>query len=287
LFAFDQRMETSAHQIVNRENIMFRYHSFNLQFTICNYQFAILLLLFLLIHPAFLQAVDLTLNLKNGDSITSVGAIARFDQDGNLRKLPDEKAKIDAPAFDAKAERTGTDQWVFKNLPVGKYDLVLLLKDRVRIEGFQFAPVKEFDPFVAPDAAPEDDARDFIAGDIKKSQHYENKVEPLYLAGDKKTVRILVQLIRDKPTSYEADSPGAATMRHEIWQYSWNYGGWQKKKSTKILDRGLMHRDELRKWTWLWDPKLGGIEMKDKPVEVKYDIPKTPKDSKLKGLFPY
>jgi hypothetical protein len=261
--------------------------SFNLQFAICNYQFAILLLLFLLIHPAFLQAADLTIELKNGDNVTSLAAIARFDQDGNLRKLPDEKAKIDAPAFDAKAERAGSDQWVFKNLPAGKYDLVLLVKDRVRIEGFQFAPVKEFDQFVAPDAVPEDDARDFITGDIKKSQHYENRVEPLYLAGDKKTVRILVQLIRDKPTSYESDSPGAATMRHEIWQYSWNYGGWQKEKRTKVLDRVLLHRDELRKWTWLWDSKLGGIEMKDKPVEVKYEIQKAPKDSKLKGLFPY
>ena len=252
-----------------------------------NLQFATFLLAILLLFPrTSLFAADLTVNLTNGDNVTLVGAIARFDQDGNFRKLPDEKAKIDAPAVDATAERTGTGPWVFKNLPAGKYDLVILMKDRVRIEGFQFAPVKEFDPFIAPDAAPEEDARDFIAGDIKKSQHYENKVEPLYLAGDKKVVRILVQLIRDKPTSYEADSPGAATMRHEIWQYTWNYGGWQKEKRTKVLDRVLLHRDELRKWTWLWDPKLGGIEMTDKPVEVKCEIPKTPKDARLKGLFP-
>jgi hypothetical protein len=250
--------------------------SFNLQFAI---------LLAFLANP--LQAADLTLELKNGDAVTSVGAIARFDQDGNLRKLPDEKAKIDAPKFDATAERAGSHQWIFKKLPPGKYDLVLLLKDRTRIEGFQFAPVKEFDPFLSADAAPEEDARDFITGDIKKSQHYENRVEPLYLAGDKNVVRILVELIRDKPTSYEADSPGAATMRHEIWQYTWNYGGWQKEKRTKVLDRVLLHRDELRKWTWLWDPKLGGLEMKDKPVELKYEIPKSIKDTKLKGLQPY
>jgi hypothetical protein len=241
----------------------------------------------LLLFPSFLHAADFTVNLKNGDNITTVGAIARWDKDGNFRKLPDEKAKIDAPAFDASAERVGSNQWVFKKLAAGKYDLVLLLKDRVRIEGFQFAPVKEFDPFLATDAAPEEDARDFIQSDIKKSKHYENKVEPLYLAGDKKTVRILVQLLRDKPTSYEAESPGAATLRHEIWQYTWNYGGWQKEKRTKVLDRILLPRDELRKWTWLWDTKLGGIEMKDKPGELNYELPKTPKDSKLKGLVPY
>jgi hypothetical protein len=233
-----------------------------------------------------LRAADFSVELKNGENVTAVGFIERFDKDGNLRKTPDEKAKIDSPKFDATAERAGSDHWVFKNLPAGKYDLVLLLKDRVRIEGFQFAPVKEFDPFLSPDAAPEDDARDFILDDIKKSQHYENKVEPLYLSGDKKTARILVQLIRDKPTSYESEMPGAATMRHEIWQYTWNYGGWQKEKRTKVLDRVLLPRDELRKWTWLWDVKLGGLEMKDKPAELKYEIPKKMKESKLKGLLP-
>jgi hypothetical protein len=265
---------------------MNKTYSFNLQFAICNYQFAILLAI-LCFFCSPLRAAKLSIALTNGENVEKVGAIARWDEDGNLRKLPDEKAKIDAPAMDAAAERVGSNSWVFKDLPAGKYDLVLLLKDRVRIEGFQFAPVKEFDPFLTADAVPEDDARDFITGDIKKSRHYENKVEPLYLAGDKKTVRILVQLIRDKPTSYEADSPGAATMRHEIWQYSWNYGGWQKEKRTKVMDRVLLNRDELRKWTWLWDPKLGGIEIKDQAVELKYEIPKPLKDAKLKGLFPY
>ncbi|MCC6125550.1 MAG: hypothetical protein IT426_11350 [Pirellulales bacterium] len=261
--------------------------SFNLQFAIRNLQFAIFFLLFLLILGPALRAADLTVELKNGEDATMLGAIARFDEDGNLRKLPDAKAKIDAPAWDATAERAESGRWIFKNLPAGKYDLAILLKDRARIEGFQFAPVREFDPFISPDAAPAEDARDFIAEDIKKSPHYENKVAPLYLAGDKKTVRILVQLIRDKPTSYEAASPGAATMRHEIWQYTWNYGGWQKEKRTKVLNRVLLPRGELRKWTWLWDPKLGGIEMKGKPVELKYEIQKPLKDAKLKGLLPY
>ena len=50
-------------------------------------------------------------------------------------------------------------------------------------------------------------------------------------------------------------------MRHEIWQFSWNYGAWQKERRTRVLDRILMHRDQLRKWTWLWDAKLGGVEV--------------------------
>ena len=36
-------------------------------------------------------------------------------------------------------------------------------------------------------------------------KHYENKVVPLYLSGDEKQVRILMQLVRDLPTSYDAE----------------------------------------------------------------------------------
>ncbi len=93
--------------------------------------------------------------------------------------------------------------------------------------------------------------------------------------------------MRDKPTSYEGDFPGAATIRHEIWQYSWNYGGWQKEKRTKVMDRIILHRDELRKWTWLWDPKLGGIDVRDKPITIEYDLPRPSGKKKLPGLYPY
>jgi hypothetical protein len=52
-----------------------------------------------------------------------------------------------------------------------------------------------------------------------------------------------------------------------------------------------MPRDQLRKWTWLWDAKLGGIEVKDRAVDVNYELPdlsSTPNaTSKLKGLYPY
>jgi hypothetical protein len=233
-----------------------------------------------------LLAANLSLELKNSKNVIFLGAIQRWDQDGNQRRIPDPKAKIDSPAVDATAEKGNDGKWVFKNLPSGKYDLVLQAKDKVRIEGFQFAPVKEVDPFIQPDATIDEETRDFIIDDINKSPYYENKVMPLYLAGDKKAVRVFIMLIRDKPTSYEEESPGAATMRHEIWQYSWNYGAWKKEKRTIVLDRILMPRDQLRQWTWLWDPKLGGIELKNQSLSIKYDVPKT-NSKDLKGLYPY
>jgi hypothetical protein len=53
------------------------------------------------------------------------------------------------------------------------------------------------------------------------------------------------------------------------------------------LDRVMLHRDELRKWTWLWEPKLGGIDVQDKPVTIKYDLPRPSDAKKIKGLHPY
>jgi hypothetical protein len=235
------------------------------------------------------RAAKVTVDLGESEGVTLVGAVARWDRDGNAKRPVDPKAQIDAPAVDFKAVAASGNQWVFNDLPPGRYDLVILAKNRLRIEGFSFVPVKEFDPILASDVQPDEETRQWIIDDIGKSQHYENKVVSLCLAGnkDKKAVRVLVMLIRDKPTSYEADSPGAATIRHELWQYSWNYGGWQKDKRTKVLDRALLHRDELRKWTWLWDPKLGGIEVGSRPLGIKYDLPRLPGQTKLKGLHPY
>lgn len=237
------------------------------------------------------RAAKVTIELGDAKGVKSVGAFARFDQDGNFRKAVDPKAKIDAPPADHWATDAGSGKWEFKDLSKGRYDIVIMGQDKLRVEGFEYPPVLEFDPFIPGDGTIEDEeARDWIVDNIKKSQHYENRVMPLLLAQskeDKKVVRVLVMLIRDKVTSYEADFPGAATMRHEVWQYDWNYGGWQKNKRTKVLDRTIMHRDELRKWTWLWDGKLGGVQVEKEPVAIKYDFGEAVKSRKLQGLYPY
>ena len=232
------------------------------------------------------QAAKVTVDLGDAEGITSVGAFDRWDQDGNARKLVDPKAKIDAPQITAAAKNAGGGKWVFSNLPAGKYDLVIMGEGRRRIEGFTFPPVLEFDPFLTVDKQPEEDAAEWILTDIKNSKHYENKVEPLYLGGDGKVVRVLVMLIRDKETSYEADMPGAATMRFEVWQYDFNYGGWAKNRRTRVLHRVILPRGDLRQWTWIWDPKLGGIDVENSPVTIKYNVP-SKTDKTLKGLYPY
>lgn len=255
----------------------------NLRFT------GLFTLLAMSLAPA--MAADLTINLAGSENITYVGAFQRWDLDGNPTRPVNPKAKIDGPEADVVAGHSTGGKWVFKNLEPGKYDLVLLGADRLRIEGWEYAPVLEFDPFFPPTATVADEqVRSFIVGDIQKARHYENRVVPLNLGSDTdsvaKSVRILMMLIRDQQTSYEADSPGAATMRFEIWQYDFQYGGWTKNRRTRVMHRVLLHRDELRKWTWLWEPKLGAIQIKSRDVVIDYEVPDR-HDTALQGLRPY
>ena len=235
------------------------------------------------------DAAKVTIELGDAKGVTLVGAFDRWDIDGNRRKPVNAKAKIGSPEVSYTAADAGEGQWVFKNLPPGKYDFVIMASGNVRIEGWHYAPVLEFDPFIPPEATLDDEIREFITEDIKKSRHYENKVVPLYMGmgDDKKVARVLVMLIRDKTTSYEGHMAGASTIRHEIWQYTWQYGGWRKEKRTKVIDRSILTRSELRGWTWPWDPKLGGIEVKKSPITFKYEMPKASDKGKLKGLYPY
>ena len=107
------------------------------------------------------RAGELELTLHGGArAITKVGAVRRWDRDGNPRVPVDPKAKIDAPRFDAEARSVGEDRWLFSGLADGRYDLVILAADRLRVEGFHYPPVAEFEAFLNADApAPDDDER--------------------------------------------------------------------------------------------------------------------------------
>jgi hypothetical protein len=238
--------------------------------------------------PSFALAGDLRVELGRSEGVTLVGAIRRWDEDGKARFAVDPKARIDDPRVDARAIHEGSGRWLFRGLREGRYDLVILAGPRVRVEGFRYPPINEFDSFLPSDAkVADEETRDWIIKDIASSRHYENKVSPLFLAGDDKQVRILVQLVRDQATSFDGDfgSP-VATVRHEIWQYTNNYGGWVKDRKTEVLDRILMAKSEFRLWTWVWEPRLGGIEVAGKPVTLSYRLPDRFDPATDRGWFP-
>ena len=76
-------------------------------------------------------------------------------------------------------------------------------------------------------------------------------------------------------------------MRHEVWQYTNHYGGWVKDRRTEVLDRVLMARSEFRRWTWVWEPRLGGIEVGAKPVTISYELPVKFDPKSHHGWFPH
>ena len=254
----------------------------------CGGLFGLVLGYLLVFPPDLATAGKLTVEISGpAEEVEFVGAFQRWDEDGNLRRPVNPKAKIDAPEVDAVAKRTGNNVWVFENLPPGRYELVIMLRGKKRIEGWTYAPVLEFDPFLPPTAKVEDEEdRAWIEKDIRNSRHYENKVVPLAMGGNEKVVRVLMMLLRDLPTSYEAEMPGAATLRFEIWQYTWRYGGWVKERRTRVFHRIIMPRDQLRQWTWIWDPQLGDIRIANTPVTLKYQLPDLTSRT-LPGLYPY
>jgi hypothetical protein len=234
------------------------------------------------------RAGELTVDLSTAQPVSFVGAIRRWDADGKSLAPVDPKAKIDEPRIDARGVSLGGGRWVFRGLPPGSYDLVVLASGRVRVEGFRYPPITEFDPFLPPDAKPPDEETgEAIVKHIARSPQYENRVVPLFLAGDNKQVRILVQLVRDKPTSFDVDAGAPiATVRHEVWQYANQYGGWVKDRRTEVLDRVLLPRSEFHRWSWVWDPRLGGIEMADRPVTWNCPLPARFDPEKDRGWFP-
>jgi len=155
-----------------------------------------LIVLLAALGTANARAGELIVALGKSEGVTFVGALDRWDRDGAPRKPVDAKAKIDKPEVTARAERLAGNRWVFRQLPAGRYDLVILAGERVRVEGFHYPPVAEFDRFLPPSAKVSEEVRDVILKDIAASQHYENKVTPLYLGGDEKQVRVLMQLVR-------------------------------------------------------------------------------------------
>jgi hypothetical protein len=218
-------------------------------------------------------AGEVVVDLGDSRGVTYVGALARWDEEGKARTPVDPKAKIDRPDRAISARRGDGGRWVFRDLPPGRYDLVILA-GRVRVEGFHYPPILEFDPFLPPTAEAPAAAREAVIADAARVRHYENKVKPLFLAGNDKQVRLLVQLVRDRETSYDAEyGAPVATIRHEVWQYTNRHGGWVKERATRVLDRILLPRAELRRWSWVWEPRLGGFEVTEKSITIRYRLP--------------
>jgi hypothetical protein len=222
-----------------------------------------------------LPAGDLVVEIKPGERVARIGVVRRFDSEGGLVRPVDPKAKYDAPYLDA----VSTDKPAhFTGLQPGVYDVVLFLNDGTRIEGYHWPSFGEFE---APDdpafrAAPPEEVATTIRKQISQTRLYENKVTPLAIVGDDVHVRVLMQLLRDDPTSFDAEfGAPVATLRYEVWQYTNQFGAWTRDKQSKVLHRILEAKSALHKHTWLWEVELGGVRVSadTRPGRVEYRLP--------------
>jgi hypothetical protein len=240
----------------------------------------------LCLGSAWLSAGELSVTIEPADRVASVGVVRRFAGDGTLVRPVDPKAQFEAPHRDAVTERVPA---TFSDLKPGTYDLIIFLKDGTRLEGFHVPVFDELeeaggDSFSRP-ASEEVQAE--IRRQIKAGRYYENKVTPLFLRGDDEHVRVLMQLLRDEPTSLDAEfGTPVATVRYELWQFTNRFGTWSRDRKSKVLHRVLESKDRLRKRRWLWASELGGIRITDEKLRQKATYRLPDRLSDLPGLQP-
>ena len=205
-----------------------------------------------------LPAGELTISIEPAERVASIGVVRRFGEDGKLLRAVDPKATFTAPHRDAKSESVPA---TFRELPEGTYDVIVFLKDGTRLEGFHMPVFDELDEtgtesFSQP---PSEEVQTEIRRLIKVGRYYENKVTPLFIRGNDERTRVLVQLVRDEPTSLDADfGAPVATVRYELWQFTNRFGSWSRDRKSKILHRVLEAKDKFKQRRWLWTSDLGG-----------------------------
>jgi hypothetical protein len=227
---------------------------------------------------------ELRISIEPGSRVASIGVVRRFNDDGTLARKVDPRAKFESPFCDRQSKGASAR---FTGLKPGNYDVIVFLKDGTRIEGFHWPIFNEFDDPDDPafKSPPAGDVQKLIREKIAAARYYENKVAPLAMAGNKEKVRVLMQLLRDEKTSFDKQfGAPVATLRYEVWQFTNHLGGWTRDRHSKVLHRILDARAKVRKRTWLWDRKLGGLRLtrERSSVKLEYRIPENTKS--LPGL---
>jgi len=183
---------------------------------------------------------------------------------------------------------TNTGEFVVKNLVPGTYDLILTTKDAT-IEGVNLAIddyLRSEKPLTEKD---KEIISTWITDNFAMGKEFENKGRAIYIQGNGEHVKALVEKLRDRAFH---SGRNEVTWRAEIWQFDKHYGTWQKRQRGALTLRRLrMKIPDYEKMTWVFDPKLGGIVVKD-GEDVKgfvYEIPKqfTPAMGKVAGKDAY
>ena len=114
---------------------------------------------------------------------------------------------------------------------------------------------------------------------------FENRKRVLDVDGTGERARVLVEKIRDKPTSLPVKEP-TAFWRIEIFDFRKYYGGWSKEKYTVIVRQKVPIRT-FRTYRWMFEKRLGGIDVNAVGVTpvATYEVPE--KLDAARGRVPF
>jgi len=94
---------------------------------------------------------------------------------------------------------------------------------------------------------------------VLKVPRFENRIRALYIHGTRKHARVLVEMGRDKAFYNSGDQ---VTWRVEIWDFLWKGDVWENPNKMQLtVERVKIPAMEFRKMTWVFDPRLGAIEI--------------------------
>ncbi|MEW6357223.1 MAG: hypothetical protein AB1696_12915 [Planctomycetota bacterium] len=210
-----------------------------------------LALAFLLVSGSHCLAADLTGKITPPGKCAAVKAVSRMmklEYEGTIN--------------------SNTGEYVIKKLPAGKVDLVVTLGNGV-IEGVDLTlePHDQAnEPFSDEDKAT---ITKWIVDNFALGKEFENKGRPLYFSGNGQHCNVLVEKIRDRAFHAGKDQ---AVYRVEIWLFDKMYGTWRKRAHReKVIVRERLSLSDCKRRAFFFDPKLGGIEVKDEGKATTFD----------------
>jgi len=203
----------------------------------------------------------ITGKIANPKRCTGVGVVTRGGTKTRL-KVTATRGKYDAT----------TGEFEIAGLKDGLYDLRVYVKGG-HIDGCDL----KMDPSQESDKPMTKKDREKIMKYVEDfPERFCDILRPMYLEGNHEFAKMLVEKIRYRP--FHSGTPGERLWRVEIWVFQNYYGGWRKKQHgwqvlarERATRRTPEEREKFDNMMWLFDPKIGGIEVEDGETTVVKD----------------
>ncbi len=186
----------------------------------------------------------------------AVGVVKVIALDRNVKqKLTAKTVKM--KEFPAKYD-AATGEFEAGPLPPGTYDLYVELAAG-KLEGADMRAWDERD--LAKKLTGKD--RKTIVAMVARMKTWANERRVFAVGGNGKCATALVELLRTGKTSFDKKAREPFVVwRVELWFYRKLYGTWRREDDAKVLRRFMVGLDDWKKWTWNFEPALGGIDVK-------------------------